>query len=130
MIMQLIRWPLGQLILAVDALTAPKPPVRAADVQARINEATRDLALYQFRACPFCVKTRRALRRLGLHIELRDAKGDAHWRSELLNEGGRIQVPCLRIPRPDGSVQWLYESDDIIAHLEQLVADRQISAAA
>ena len=75
-------------------------------------------------------EARRALRRLGLHIELRDAKGDAHWRSELLNEGGRIQVPCLRIPRPDGSVQWLYESDDIIAHLEQLVADRQISAAA
>ena len=28
MIMGLIRWPIGQLILLVDALTAPKPPHR------------------------------------------------------------------------------------------------------
>ena len=130
MIMQLIRWPLGQLILLADAVTAPKPPVRAADVQARIDQATRDLALYQFRTCPFCVKTRRALRRLGLSIELRDAKGDARWRTELLTDGGRIQVPCLKIPQPDGSARWMYESDDIISFLEQLVTGEEIPNAA
>ena len=130
MIMQLIRWPLGRLILLADALTAPQPPPRAADVQARIDRAAGGLALYQFRACPFCVKTRRALRRLGLDIELRDAKRDARWRDELLTDGGRLQVPCLRVPLPDGGVRWLYESDDIIAYLQQLVAGEEISDAA
>ena len=130
MIMQLVRWPLGRLILLADAITAPKPPVRSADVQARIDLATRDLALYQFRACPFCVKTRRALRRLGLNIELRDARGDARWRNELLTDGGRIQVPCLKIPQPDGSARWLYESNDIIAFLEQVVGGEEIPNAA
>ena len=128
--MRLIRWPLGQLILLIDALTAPTPPERPADTQARIDQATRDLALYQFRTCPFCVKTRRALRRLGLDIELRDARGDAQWRHELLSDGGRIQVPCLKIPQPDGGARWLYESNDIIAYLEQLVTDEEIPDAA
>ncbi len=130
MILQLIRWPLGQLILLADALTAPKPPQRPTELQGRLDRATGDLALYQFRACPFCVKTRRALRRLGLNIELRDAKRDPKWRDELLRGGGRIQVPCLRIPQTDGSAHWLYESDDIISHLEQLVSAQEISDAA
>ncbi len=130
MILQLIRWPLGQLILLVDALTAPKPPQRPAELQARLDQATDDLALYQFRTCPFCVKTRRALRRLGLNVQLRDAKGDPQWRDELLRGGGRIQVPCLKIPQADGSAQWLYESDDIIAYLQRLVAGEEISDAA
>ena len=74
MIFKLIRWPLGQLILLVDFLTAPKRPQRDARQQAMIDDHTRDLALYQFATCPFCVKTRRAMRRLGLNIELRDAQ--------------------------------------------------------
>lgn len=129
MIMSLIRWPLGQLILGVDALTAPRPPQRAAAEQARVDEATAGLALYQFKACPFCVKTRRAMRRLGVNIETRDAKSDPRWRAELLGDGGRLQVPCLKIPHADGSVQWLYESGDIIAFVEQRVAQSATSGA-
>lgn len=129
MIWNLIRWPLGRLILLIDALTAPKPPQRPADEQARIDAATADLALYQFVACPFCVKTRRAMRRLGVKLTLRDAKTEP-WRSELLSDGGQLQVPCLKIPTADGGSRWLYESDDIIAHLETLVADPPVADAA
>ena len=130
MIMQIIRWPIGQLILLVDRLTAPPRPSRPAELQARIDAATRGLALYQYVACPFCVKTRRAMRRLGVDIELRDAKNDERWRNELLQQGGKQQVPCLRIPTADGKARWLYESDDIIAHLEGLVAEASVADAA
>lgn len=122
MIFKLIRWPLGKLILLIDYLTRPKPPIRPAEVQKRIDDAMAPLALYQFHACPFCVKTRRALRRLGLDIELRDARDNAQWRSELERGGGRVQVPCLYIPDNPPDTQWLYESDDIIAYLEQRVS--------
>jgi len=27
-------------------------------------------------------------------------------------------VPCLRIEKPDNSVEWLYESSDIIVYLK------------
>ena len=119
MIWNLIRWPLGQLILLVDFLTSPKRPGRDPYEQAKIDQATADMALYQFKACPFCVKTRRAMKRLGLNIELRDARNDQKWRQQLLAEGGRLQVPCLYIPEASGEAQWLYESSEIIAYLEQ-----------
>ena len=128
MIWNLIRWPLGQLILLIDFLTSPRPPERAAAEQARIDAETRGMALYQFKACPFCVKARRAMKRLGLNIELRDARGNMQWRQQLLAEGGRLQVPCLYIPQSSGDAQWLYESDDIIAYLEARFADRRPAA--
>ena len=121
MIWNLIRWPLGQLILLIDFLTSPRPPERAAEDQARIDAQTRGMALYQFKA-------RRAMKRLGLNIELRDARGDMQWRQQLLAEGGRLQVPCLYIPQSSGDAQWLYESDDIIAYLEARFADRRPAA--
>ncbi|MGB5563688.1 MAG: glutaredoxin [Sedimenticolaceae bacterium] len=123
MIWNLIRWPLGQLILLADFLTSPRSPRRDPAEQAQIDIATRGLALYQFRACPFCVKTRRAIKRLGLNIELRDARNDPEWRQQLLAEGGRLQVPCLYIPGDAGEARWLYESNEIIAYLEERFSD-------
>jgi len=125
MIWNLIRWPLGQLILLIDFLTSPRAPERDPLEQAKIDMATRDMALYQFKACPFCVKTRRAMKRLGLNIELRDARNDPKWRQQLLAEGGRLQVPCLYNPEETGEAQWLYESRDIIAYLEQRFSESE-----
>jgi glutaredoxin len=130
MIFKLIRWPLGKLVLLVDFVTRPRPPQRDPALQASIDEATRGMALYQFQACPFCVKTRRAMRRLGVEIETRDASDDATHRARLEQEGGRIQVPCLYIPAADGSAEWLYESNDIIARLGSLVSATEGAAAA
>lgn len=125
MIFKLIRWPLGKLVLLVDFLTRPRPPQRDPALQARIDEATRGMALYQFQACPFCVKTRRAMRRLGVEMETRDASNDPAHRARLERDGGRLQVPCLYIPGTDGDAEWLYESGDIIARLESLVSETE-----
>ncbi len=34
----------------------------------------------------------------------------------LMQGGGKTQVPCLRIEQADGSVEWMYESNDIIEY--------------
>jgi len=115
--MKVIRWILGQIILVVDFLTSPKPVVREAAAQKAIDDEMATLSLYQFKACPFCVKVRRHLKRHALHIELRDAKAESDFKAELIREGGRHKVPCLRIEKSEGSVEWLYESNDIITKL-------------
>ncbi len=119
MILKPIRWVLGRVILGVDRMTSPEPLPRSDEEMARIREATRNLALYHYQACPFCVKVRRRIRRLNLPIELRDAKRNPEWKRELVEKGGKEQVPCLRIRNEDGSERWLYESSDIIAWLEE-----------
>lgn len=118
--MKLIRNILGKAIIFFDSTFAPTPVKRSAEAQAMIDEKTKNLALYQYHMCPFCVKVRRTMTRLNLHIELRDAKGNETFANELLNEGGKKQVPCLRIQNEDGSVNWMYESDTINQYLESL----------
>ena len=117
--MKAIRWLLGRIILSIDFLTTPKGLIRAAAEQQNIDSATDKLALYQFAACPFCVKVRRSMKRLSLNVELRDAKGDQQHRSDLEEQGGRIKTPCLRIEQTDGQITWMYESKDIINYLER-----------
>lgn len=116
-----IRWILGKIILTLDSLFPPKSPERTPAEQAKINQKTAGLALYQFQACPFCVKVRRAMKRMGVQIELRDAKESSQYADELLRGGGSLQVPCLRIPEAGGNVRWMYESSDIIGYLAKLV---------
>ena len=118
MLLEAARWLVGRIVLGVEALTAPTPPQRSPEAQADVDAQTTGLVLYQFRACPFCVKVRHAMRRMGLNIELRDARGDPDIAAELRHEGGRYQVPCLRIEE-NGEIKWLYESSDIVAWLEQ-----------
>jgi glutaredoxin len=113
-----VRAVLTPILLLGDKLTTPKSLERDAADQARVDAETSRLALYQFVACPFCVKVRRAIRRLGLNIELRDTQMEGEHRWALLEGGGRVQVPCLRIEHDDGRVEWMYESGEIIAYLE------------
>ncbi len=93
------------------------PVARSAEEQQRIEAATRQLALYRFRGCPYCAVVTRAIRRLGLDIEIRDTLLHPKWARELLREGGKNQVPCLRIEEEGGAVTWMYESADIVAYL-------------
>ena len=116
--MKIIRWILGKFILILDALTSPKGIVRDSAAQKEIDAATANMSMYQFKACPFCVKVRRELKRHSLNIELRDAQHNVGIKAELTSEGGCHKVPCLRIEKPDNSVEWLYESNDIIAYLK------------
>ena len=114
-----VRWLLGQLIIFIDWLTRPKPMQRSAQAQKEVDQQTQNIALYQFQQCPFCVKTRRQIRRLALNIENRDARNDPQWNQELINDGGKYQVPCLKITAADGSVQWMYESTEINQYLNE-----------
>lgn len=114
-----VRLILTPFMLLSEQLTTPKGVSRDAEEQARVDEATRQLALYQFSACPFCIKVRKEIARLGLNIETRNAQHDAQHRAELEAGGGRIKVPCLKIQQEDGSERWLYESDEIKSWLQE-----------
>ena len=116
MLLKLIRNGLGQLVIFIDAITRPRKITRDEDEQIKVNKEAQNLSLYQFHACPFCVKTRRCIRQLDLPIEYRDAKNDIEFRNELKTQGGQIKVPCLRIEE-NNEVEWMYESDDIIHYL-------------
>ena len=59
------------------------------------------------------------MKRLGLNIELRNINQNQQYREELIREGGKKTVPCLKITNDDQSVTWLYESNDIINYLEK-----------
>ena len=119
---QLIRLLLGPVILFWDLVTTPKGIERPEIEQDEVDRKTQSLVLYQFRTCPFCIKVRRAMKRLSLNIEIRDAQRDIANREELLLGGGAIKVPCLKITDQNGEVRWLYESDDIIDYLKQQFA--------
>jgi glutaredoxin len=117
-----IRIVLGPVILFVDWLTTPRGVVRGAAEQKAVNEATRRLTLYQFKTCPFCMKVRRAGKRLSLEIEKRDAQHNADARKELQQATGKTQVPCLKIVNADGSVIWMQDSGAIIQYLQERFA--------
>lgn len=119
--MRIFRLIVGCLVQLINWLTLPKKGKRAPEYQLQVEQALLSHALYQFAGCPFCIKVRRAARRLNLPLELRDAGSgsDGSHRQDLLEQGGRIKTPCLRIDKADGSSQWLYESKDIISYLQR-----------
>jgi len=121
--MRIIHWFVGSLILFFDWLTSPKGIKRASHIQASVNAKAKDLTLYQYKACPFCVKVRRSMKRQSLPIETRDAKRCETAKEELLAGGGALKVPCLRVVNTDGNVHWMYESKEIIAYLEAQFAE-------
>ena len=122
MFIKALRVGLGQLIIAGDFLTRPSKKQRPATAQAQVDQAAQGLTLYQFHACPFCVKTRRTLRRLNVPVALRDAKNNEQDRQTLLEQGGKIKVPCLRIEE-GGETTWMYESKVIIDYLNNRFAN-------
>ncbi|NDD90628.1 glutaredoxin [bacterium] len=118
--LKIVRWILSKIILALDALFQPSPMNRSPEAQSAVDLQTQSLSLYQFVGCPFCVKVRRQIRRLGLTIELRDAQHDPKHREDLVRHGGELQVPCLRIEEQGGGqARWMYESDEINAYLTE-----------
>jgi glutaredoxin len=117
--MRIIRLVLGKLILFFNWAFTPRSVKRDPPAQAVVDQQTASLALYQYEACPFCVKVRRAMKRNGLNIETRDVKRCDTSREELLAGGGNLKVPCLRIEDVQGQTEWMYESSDIISYLER-----------
>lgn len=125
---RLIRLILTPFMLLAEKLTTPKALVRSPAEQADVDASCQQLALYQFSACPFCVKVRKEIARLGLNISKRDAQHNQQYRNELETAGGKIKVPCLRIETSAGDTEWLYESTVIIAYLQQRFAQSTATA--
>ncbi|MDL0431025.1 glutaredoxin [Marinobacter sp. TBZ242] len=114
-----LRLILTPFMLLSEKISTPRSISRSPEEQARVDAACKDLALYQFSACPFCIKVRKEMARLGLNIETRDAQHNDSHRAALAEGGGRIKVPCLLISGGKGNEQWLYESEDIRSWLRQ-----------
>ena len=128
--MQVIRLILGKFILLLNWLFTPSSVRRDPVLQASIDEQTTHLKLYQYQACPFCVKVRRAMKRQALSIETVEVKRNEIARLELIAGGGALKVPCLRIEDEQAPVEWLYESIDIVHYLESRFVATQPNAAA
>ncbi len=127
--MRIIRLILGRVILLLNWLFTPRGIKRSPELQFAVNQQTASLKLYQYEACPFCVKVRRAIKRQSLTIETRDAKRSPGTGDELLAGGGQLKVPCLRIEDEQGGTQWMYESKAIIGYLETRFAEAKLQAA-
>ncbi|MDO6527152.1 glutaredoxin family protein [Motilimonas sp. 1_MG-2023] len=121
--MKIVRWILGRIILLLNAIFTPKGVKRSPVAQTEIDSRTAKMSLYQFNACPFCVKVRRQMKRLSVNIECRDAQNDPQHKADLLAGGGRVKVPCLRIDEK-GETRWLYESSDIVDYLNKEFATK------
>lgn len=117
LLIKLVRQGLGQLVIFISFITRPQKIVRSEHQQTMVDEQLTELSLYQHRGCPFCTKVRRAMHRLNLNIQLRDIT-NSQYRQELAEQGGLTKVPCLRIEQA-GQVTWMYESNDIIAYLDE-----------
>ena len=74
------------------------------------------LVLYKSDSCFFCLRVFRAIESLGIPVELRDIRQSSEVRRELVELGGKPQVPCLSVNgRP------MYESSDIVTYLQEEV---------
>lgn len=121
---RLIRPMLGVLILFYERnFPLRNVIIRSAQDRELLKKEIDKLALYEFQTCPFCVKVRRELQRLGVPIRRLDAQFNMSARNELKTLGHKIQVPCLRIETSNGP-RMLYESKEIIAFLRSRFGSR------
>lgn len=79
----------------------------------QVSEKEYTVVLYMRPQCPYCKKVMNYLNSTGQKIPVKDIGQDPQALQELIQIGGKKQVPCLFINgRP------LYESNDIIQWLK------------
>jgi len=59
---------------------------------------------------------------------MRDILLDREAYVDLIRGGGKGTVPCLRIERDSGDVEWLYESADIVEHINAQLRKNTLGA--
>ncbi|VAX37328.1 Glutaredoxin-like protein [hydrothermal vent metagenome] len=74
----------------------------------------QNLVLYYKSTCPYCMKVFQFMDSQNMELPKKDIGTSAELRQELVDIGGKGQVPCLVI---DGKA--MYESDDIITWLQE-----------
>lgn len=90
-------------------------PVAAALAEVGKGGNMQNLTLYIMNTCPFCKKVLRFIEKNSIEgIEVKDIIGNEENEKELIEKGGKKQVPMLMIgDKP------MYESDDIIEYLKE-----------
>ena len=73
------------------------------------------LTLYNMEGSPYCRKVRETLSELDLDSIVRNLPKGSPKRADLIQRGGKMQVPYLIDPNTGRA---MYESDDIVAYLE------------
>ena len=117
MFFKTLRVIIGPVILLWEIVTRPKGLARQRALQEKVNQQCRNIVLYQYKTCPFCIKVRQEIRRLSLSIERLDAQKDGRNRDDLVRGGGQAKVPCLKITDQAGNSKWMYESGEIVEYL-------------
>ena len=112
-----LRLVLGPVMLLRERLTRPVGMTRLPLQQTKIDLQCKNLVLYQYKTCPFCIKVRQEMHRLSLNIKRIDAQQPGADREVLMQQGGQTKVPCLKITDSSGKSQWLYDSEKIVAYL-------------
>ena len=72
------------------------------------------LVLYNMEGSPYCRKVREALCELDLEFVVRNMPKGSPKRQDLVERGGKFQVPYLVDPNTG---EEMFESDDIVAYL-------------
>ena len=71
--------------------------------------------LYYKPPCPFCQRVLEVADSLGVEFDLRDISDEEEFAAELVEKGGKRQVPFLVDTENNVS---MYESDDIITYIK------------
>ncbi len=83
------------------------------------NQEITKLALYYHQACGYCHWVVQQMKAMELEgVEFCDIRKHPEFAKELREQGGKQQVPCLRIGREGQVDEWLYESMDIVEFLK------------
>jgi glutaredoxin len=120
-----IRWILGSLILFLNWVFSPKSITRNSVLQNEIDQQFAGYTLFHYPACPFCVKVRRVLKKYNLSLKLVDPRNCETGMQDLMEGGGILKVPCLKIQNSDEAITWMYESSSIISFLESQIPEAQ-----
>jgi glutathione S-transferase len=54
---------------------------------------------------------------MSVEVEKKNVRSNPLFKAELIAGGGKKQVPCIRVEE-NGSVRWIYESNDIIKYMK------------
>jgi hypothetical protein len=109
---------IGKIIRPLENLFLPKNKLSEFERKQK-TERLQGCSLYHFQLSPYSFRVRKALAQSGAAIPMRDTLECDIAYGELMAGGKRDRVPCLRIEAPGKPTEWLYESKDIVAYLDQ-----------
>lgn len=110
----------GVCAMYADRWFKVKPVKRNQEEQVSLARESRRIHLYFCKSCINSIKIKRQCESLGLRVIEKDVKRISDYCNELLNGGGELRVPCLRIEGSNGKkARWLYGNDSISEYLER-----------